>query len=272
HGVNVTQAFRGPAQFYQQSHDARHLASTVNRYDEAMGLYGQVPGGMFGADENARHGYFGPRQGAGACSIVEFMYSFESLLKITGDSVWADRCEEVAFNSLPAALMPDLKGLHYLTAPNLVQCDRRHKDPMVQNAGDMFSFSPYEQYRCCQHNVSHGWPYYVRHLWLATADNGLAVAMYGASSVKAKVGDGAEVVIEQATGYPFEGIVDFTIKTARPVTFPLALRVPGWCRDDLRINGEPVPSRGKRWVVVRREWQDGDTLQLELPMRITARV
>ena len=38
--------------------------------------------------------------------------------------MWADRAEEVAFNSLPASMTPDLKGLHYLTAPNMIQLDR----------------------------------------------------------------------------------------------------------------------------------------------------
>ena len=33
----------------------------------------------------------------------------------------------------------------------------------------MFSYSPFEVYRCCQHNVSHGWPYYAEELWLATS-------------------------------------------------------------------------------------------------------
>ena len=51
-----------------------------------MGLYGQVPGGMFGADENSRPGYTGPRQAAETCSMVEFMHSFEMLLKITGNA------------------------------------------------------------------------------------------------------------------------------------------------------------------------------------------
>ena len=80
-----------------------------------MGLYGQFPGGGFAGDENCRPGYGDPRQGFETCSIVEFMHSFEMLTQISGNPLWADRCEEIAFNSLPAALTPDLKALHYLT-------------------------------------------------------------------------------------------------------------------------------------------------------------
>jgi len=50
----------------------------------------------------------------------------------------------------------------------MVQLDRRSKAPLFDNAGDMLSYSPW-QYRCCQHNVAFGWPYFVESLWMATA-------------------------------------------------------------------------------------------------------
>ncbi len=276
HGVNITQAFREPGQFWQQAGDVRYLQSSENRYQTAMDMYGQVPGGMFGADENARPGFTGPRQGAESCSIIEFMYSFEYLLKATGDGMWADHCEEVAFNSLPCAMTPDYKGLHYLTAPNQVQLDRASKSPLIQNGGDMFSYTPYEQYRCCQHNISHGWPYYSEHLWLATAGNGLAAAMYAPSSVKAKVGaDGTEVTVSEKTEYPFGERVELTLATAKPVHFPLALRVPRWCEGfAVTVNGarQKVTAKPLQWVTITQEWRDGDLVEIELPMQITATV
>lgn len=64
-------------------------------------------GGMFGADENARLAYIDPRQGTETCGFVEQMASDELLLRMTGDPFWAEHCEEVAFNSYPAAVMPD---------------------------------------------------------------------------------------------------------------------------------------------------------------------
>jgi hypothetical protein len=275
HGVNITQCFRAPAQYYQQVPDSRYLAATVRNYDTVMSIYGQVPGGMFGADENARTGFVGPRQAAETCSMVEFMHSFEMLLKITGDTVWADRCEDVAFNSLPAAMTPDLKGLHYLTAPNQVQLDRHNKAPMLDNGGDMFSYTPYEQYRCCQHNVAFGWPYYAAHLWLATQGNGLAAALYADSTVTARVGEGVEVQVRQTTDYPFDERVQFELTTPRPVAFPLMLRVPGWCEAPrVKVNGEPleVAATPRTWIVIQRTWHDGDRVELELPASIRVRV
>ncbi len=270
HGVNICQAFRQPAIFYMQSHDRGHLDAAERNYQTVMTLYGQVPGGMFGADENCRPGYHGPRQAAETCSMVEFMRSFELLFTFTGDPVYADRCEEVAFNSLPAALTPDYKALHYLTAPNCVQLDARPKSPGFENAGPMLAYSAHD-YRCCQHNHAFGWPYYAEHLWMATRDNGLAAMLYAASDVKARVGDGGAVTITEETDYPFDERVAFIISTAKLVPFPLYLRIPNWTAGArLTINGqvvevEPEPSH---YVRIEREWKDGDRIELELPMRI----
>jgi hypothetical protein len=282
HNVNIAQCFRAPAVFYQQARDPYFLQATERNYNMIWGVYGQVPGGMFGGDENCRRGHYGPRQGIETCASVEFMLSCEMLLKITGDLTWADRCEDVAFNTFPPALTADLKGLHYLVSPNVCQLDSKNKSPGIENAGEMLSYNPHS-YRCCQHNVAHGWPYLAEHLWMATPDNGLAAIFYAASEVTAKVGDpsrasgssdGQPVTLKAKTQYPFEDTVQFTVGTAKPVQFPLYLRVPGWCeKPSLRINGKktPVYAGPRTFLVIDRKWKDGDTVELTLPMELKLR-
>jgi len=274
HGVNLCQGFREPAEYYQQTKDIRYLRATERNYDSIMTTYGQVPGGMFGADENARPGYTGPRQAAETCSMVEFMHSDEMLLAITGNPIWADRAEEIALNSLPAAMTPDLKALHYLTAPNMVQLDRTSKAPMLENGGDMLSYNPWD-YRCCQHNVAIGWPYYAEHLWMATRQNGLAAVSYAPSNVTAKVGEGTEIRVSETTDYPFSEFVEFKISAPKPVAFPLLLRVPAWCAGArVQVNGQPVDVKAQpsSWAQLRRTWKEGDVVRLELPMRLAVKV
>ena len=274
HGVNICQSFREPGQYYQQAKDIRYLRATERNYATVMGLYGQVPGGMFGADENAREGYAGPRQGAETCSMVEFMGSDHILLRITGDPVWADRCEDIAFNSLPAAMTADMKALHYLTAPNMVQLDSANKAPMFDNDGDMLTYNPH-RYRCCQHNVAFGWPYYAEHLWMATPDNGLAAVYFSACTVKAKVGRGVAVTITESTGYPFDESVEMRISPSKPVEFPLALRIPSWCPSPkVSVNGKAVAVDGSMgtWIVLRRSWKEGDVVRVELPQHVSVKV
>ena len=274
HGVNLCQGFREPAEYFQQTGDRRYLEATLRNYDSIMSVYGQVPGGMFGADENARPGYAGPRQAAETCSIVEFMHSDEMLVAITGEAVWSDRCEDVAFNSLPASMTPDLEGLHYLTAPNMIQCDRTGKAPMLENDGKMLYFDPW-YHRCCQHNVAFGWPYFTENLWMAAPGNGLAAVLYAPSNVTASVGDGSSVTITEKTGYPFADAVEFTLKPEKETAFPLTLRIPGWCAHArITVNGENVgvTPRAGGWVILARTWKSGDVVNLELPSELAVNV
>ncbi len=272
HNVNMSQGFGEPATFYMQSYNPAHLAAAERNWSKIRDLYGQVPGGMFGGDENCRPGFTDPRQAVETCGMVEMMLSHETLLTISGEPKWADRCEDVAFNSLPATFTPDLKALHYLTAPNQILCDRHNKSPGVQNKGPMFLYDPHI-HRCCQHNTGHGWPYYAEHLWLAAPSNGLAAVMYAPCSVTAKVGDGTAVTIIEETRYPFGEDIEFTIKTDKPVQFPLYLRVPGWCKSpELTMNEKMLELFGSNsYIVISRQWSDGDKLRLKLPMAITLR-
>ena len=271
HNVNMSQGFGQPATFYMQSKDPNHLWAAERNWRKIRDMYGQVPGGMFGGDENCRPGFTGPRQAVETCGMVEMMLSHEILLTITGDAKWADRCEDVTFNSLPAAFTPDLKALHYLTSPNMILCDRHNKSPGLQNGGPMLLFNPHI-HRCCQHNTGHGWPYYAEHLWLATAGNGLAAVLYAPCKVTAKVGDGTEVTITEKTQYPFDESIQLTITTAKSVRFPLYLRIPGWCeKPELAINGKKaaVKSRSGAYILIDRKWTNGDKVSLNLPMKIT---
>ena len=274
HNVNITQGFREPGVYFMQSHDPKHLRAAESNYETVMSLYGQFPGGGFAGDENCRPGFGDPRQGFETCGIVEFMHSFEMLMKISGNPVWADRCEELAFNLLPASLTADEKALHYLTCANQVQLDEKNKAPAIQNGGTMFSYSPYGVYRCCQHNVSHGWPYYAEELWLATLDGGLCVSLYGSSEVTAKVGDGATVTLSEETSYPFDGAIELKVSAAGPTRFPLYLRIPRWCAaPTVEINGQAVSltARPSAYAMIERTWKAGDRLSLRLPMRVAVR-
>ena len=274
HNVNVAQGFREPGVFYVQAKEMPLLLAVERNYQTVMGLYGQFPGGGFAGDENCRPGYGDPRQGFETCGIVEFMHSFEMLTKISGDPIWSDRCEDLAFNSFPAALTPDWKGLHYLTCANLIQLDRQSKAPALENSGTMLSYSPLEVYRCCQHNVAHGWPYYAEELWLATPDRGLCASLYAASEITAKVADGTEINIAEETDYPFSDTITFRISTPKPLAFPLYLRIPRWCdKPAAKLNAKDLALKAPAlsYVVLHQTWRDSDTLTLQLPKQISLR-
>ncbi|MFC9463759.1 RICIN domain-containing protein [Streptomyces coelicoflavus] len=276
HNVNIAQGFREPAQYAQLSGSAADTRATYDTYEQVMGGYAQFPGGGLAGDENIRPGFGDPRQGFETCGVVEFMAAHELLVRITGDPVWADRCEDLAFNALPAALDPEGRAVHYVTSANSVDLDNARKTQgQFQNGFAMQAYQPgVDNYRCCPHNYGMGWPYFTEELWLGTPDRGLAAAMYAPSRVTAAVGaDGTRVTVTEDTDYPFDDTITLTVSAPRRVAFPLSLRIPGWCEGPrVRVNGRPVAAAdGPAFVRVERTWSDGDRVTLRLPQRTTLR-
>lgn len=273
HNVNVAQCFREPATYYMFTKDSAMLAASYNVQSLVRRAFGQVPGGMFGADENARIGFFDPRQGTETCGFVEQMASDEIMLLISGDPYWAENCEDVAFNSYPASLMPDYKSLRYLTCPNHVTSDSMNHHPGLDNSGPFLAMNPFSS-RCCQHNHGFGWPYYMEHLILATPDNGVAAVLYNACQAKIKAGDGTEITLHEETNYPFEETVRFTVETPQAVSFPFYLRIPSWCKHaSITINGQKqsgILAAGS-YACLNREWKDKDEVVLNVPMDYAVR-
>lgn len=274
HGVNVAQGIREPPTYFLYAADSALIGDSYNDQKLMRQLYGQVPGGMYGADENARKGYADPRQGAELCAMVEQMASDEIMLGITGDPYWAANCEDVAFNTLPAAMMPDMCSLRYITSPNMAVSDGKNHAPSIDNAiPGMLSMTPFCS-RCCQHNHGMGWPYYAQHLFMATNDNGLAAVLYGACSVTARVADGKKVTIDEETHYPFDETISLTIRTDGDTSFPLYLLIPHWAKgSSVAINGKEALAGAApgNYAAIERTWKDGDKVTLRLPMTVSTR-
>lgn len=273
HNVNIAQCFREPATYYMLNKDSAMLAASYNVHHLIRRTFGQVPGGMFGADENARMGYIDPRQGVETCGMVEQMASDEIMLKISGDPFWAENCEDVAFNTYPAATTPDFKALRYITCPNQITSDAKNHHPGIDNSEPFLAMNPFSC-RCCQHNHAQGWPYYAEHLILATPDNGAAVALYASCQAEIMVGNHQKIKIIENTNYPFEECIRLSIQTEKATEFPLYLRIPSWTRHaSLKINGKSAetPLTAGQYVRIQRTWNDDDSIELTVPMHLSLR-
>ena len=273
HNVNIAQGFRTPAQYYLLNGDEKYLNATYENFSIVRDNFGQVPGGMFGGDENARPGYDDPRQGIELCGVVEQMNSDEHLLRITGDIFWADHLEEIAFNSYPATVSPDFKAVRYITSPNMVLSDSESHGPGIANWGPFLNFNPFSS-RCCQHNHTQGWPYFTENLWMATPDNGLAAVVYAPSIVNAKVGDNTQISINNKTKYPFDDDLLFEFKMDKSDVFPIYFRIPSWAENsEILINGKKIKVKTEKgkYLRVNRKWSNGDLVNLNLPKSLSIR-
>ena len=273
HNVNIAQGFREPAEYSQVSGKDSDKQKSYAAFAKVREHFGQVPGGMFGADENARPGYSDPRQGVETCGLVEQVNSDQEMFKITGDRFWGDHIEDVAFNTLPAAYMPDMKSLRYLTAPNMVLSDDKNHSPGIQNAGPFLMMNPFSS-RCCQHNHGMGWPYFTKNLMMATSDQGIASVVYAPCEAEVKTGSGVNTSIKVETKYPFEETIKYSISPDKPTSFPLYLRVPQWCKSpELTVNGKKEKVAGDKgpFIKLDREWKKGDKVTLRFPMEVSVR-
>ncbi len=274
HNVNIAQCFREPATYYMLTGDSTQLQASYNVQELVRRAFGQVPGGMFGADENARIGYIDPRQGVETCGIVEQMASDEIMLCLTGDPMWADHCEDVAFNTFPAAVTADFRALRYITSPNHVVSDSKNHHPGIDNSGPFLSMNPFSS-RCCQHNHAQGWPYYAEHLILATTDGGVATALYAACQATVKVSNGKEIRLHEQTNYPFEETVSFTIESGEDINFPFYLRIPAWTNGaTIKVNGKSISVKAEagKYICLERIWENGDKITLDIPMKLSMRI
>ena len=256
HVVNFAERFRYAAQNYPLSRDRGDIEISRRRYEEHMRTWGQMPGGLYAADENTREGRTDPRQATETCAMGEIVKSFRVMASLTGEPVWADRAERIMFNSYPASHTPDYSALHYLTADNQPELDDRDRD--YDNKGMMTRYTAFG-YRCCQHNAGMSWPNFVSTVFARTSD-GIAHLSYSPASAETKIGEN-RVKIDEQTGYPFDLSVKLTVSCDSP--FTLYLRVPSWCEGGLVSSGNASFPLEAKSGFVRLTAEDGDVITID---------
>ena len=271
HGVNLAQGIKEPIIYYQQQPDSLYIRAVKKAFADIRKYHGQ-PQGMYGADE-ALHGN-NPTQGAELCSIVELMYSLESMLEITGDIQFADHLEKLAFNALPAQITDNFMERQYFQQPNQVMLTRHIHNFDINHGETDIVFGLLSGYPCCTSNFHQGWPKFTQNLWYATADNGLAALVYAPSEAVVTVADGTSVTVRETTSYPMDNVVTFDFQlsgsASHEVAFPFHVRIPAWCdQAQIEINGTLYKSvQGNTIEIIKRHWKSGDSLKLIFPMKV----
>ncbi|PHN05696.1 beta-L-arabinofuranosidase domain-containing protein [Flavilitoribacter nigricans] len=273
HCVNFAQGLKQPVIYYQKDQDERYVNAVKKALRDVKKYHGQ-PQGMYGGDEPL-HGT-NPVQGIEFCSVAEEMYSLESMLTITGDMAFADQLEKIVYNALPTQATDDFTARQYFQAANQVELSNRLETSFENNhhRGTDFVFGTLTGYPCCTTNMHQSWPKYVQNLYYATPDRGVAALLYAPSSVSLQVADGRQLTIEQETGFPFRETVRFRISLDQPARFPFHLRIPAWTQDAvIRVNDTVWEAEIQDGIaVVDRDWQEGDQLELTLPMTLRSSV
>lgn len=269
HGVNNGQAIKtGPvwSLISGASADREAAAKIITELHRYHGL----PNGMFSCDEHLAGP--DPSQGSELCTVVEYMFSLEHSLAVTGEAAFADRLEQLAFNALPGTFTDDMWAHQYNQEPNQVECSL-HRRPWTTDGPESNLYGLEPNFGCCTANFHQGWPKFANSLFMLTGDqgsdanDGLVAAVYAPCEVRAIV-RGTHVHVVEETDYPFRERIKLTVNPDASLHFPLQLRIPAWALDArISVNGQDEKTSAPgSFARIDREWHPGDRVEIRFPM------
>jgi DUF1680 family protein len=204
-------------------------------------------GEKFGAD------YVLPNDGyLETCAAVGAGFFHENMNLLFGDARYVDELERVLYNGALAGV--SLKGDAYF-----------YQNPL--EAGPDRARWAWHACPCCP-------PMFLKLMgampgYIYAADNdSVYVNLFVGSRASASLAQ-TQVEVRQTTGYPWEGSVRLSLQPARPASFNLMVRIPGWCpAPTLKVNGQPLtnPERVRGYARIHRVWKPGDSVEMSLPM------
>ena len=269
HGVSYCEMGKLGAIMYMYTGNRRFLQASVNGFAKAERYSMLIDGVPSSSERLAGNTALDSHE---TCVIADYTWSMGYLLMATGEAKYADKIERACFNAAPGAVTADFKAIQYFSSPNQVIADRTSNHNYLFRGTTYMRFGPNPGTECCPGDVHRTMPNYAARMWLSDGQDGLVAALYGPSTITAKVGPSqAPVTIVEETEYPFGETITFKIQAKAPVEFALGLRIPTWCRRaKVLVNGQADKSAAKAgtFVTLRRKFADGDRIALELPMDV----
>jgi DUF1680 family protein len=120
----------------------------------------------------------------------------------------------------------------------------------------------------------------------AQKDDDLFINLFMSSDATIKMEDNAVNLVQQ-TGYPWDGKITITVNPEKEDDFVIHVRIPGWAlgspvpsdlyrylnptheKFDLKVNGDAIEFQmNKGFATLNRSWNQGDVIELNLPMPI----
>ncbi|MGF3056410.1 glycoside hydrolase family 127 protein [Microbacterium sp. YY-01] len=212
-----------------------------------------------------------------SCANIGMILWSERMLALSGEARYADVIEQIAYNSLLASI--GLGGHEYFYTNALRQVRdlpfplRRPGDTGQQVVpapppSDERVRESYLPCYCCPPNIARTLARFHERAASASSE-GLFIHQYGGSDVRWADGE-RSIALSEDSNYPWNERITFTVTAATGGGLPVHLRIPGWVRGaQLSVNGEAVDvTDPSSYTRIDREWNDGDTIELVLPMPV----
>lgn len=202
---------------------------------------------------------------AESCASIGLMMFARRMLEMEADSQYADVMERALYNTVLGGMALDGKHFFYVNPlevhPKSLKFNHiyDHVKPVRQR---WFGCA------CCPPNIARVLTSLGHYIYTPHGDV-LYINLYVGNSVEIPVGNEA-LLLRISGNYPWQEQVKIVIDSSSPVNHTLALRLPDWCdKPQVTLNGAPVTQDVRKgYLHISHLWQEGDTLQLTLPMPV----
>ena len=199
-------------------------------------------------------------QGTELCAVNELLYSYEWLYLATGNTVWLDRLEKIAFNALPATFSTDMWTHQYVQMVNQISAKKfGGKSYFRTNGPDAHIFGLEPHYGCCTSNGAQGYPKLASSIFARGRGAIVCALMLPATLSTRAFGTNVRVNID--TEYPFRHKATYTVEVDRPAKFKLKIRIPSFAK---RVTVNGVDATADKYVTLDKVWQGTEKVELEL--------
>jgi DUF1680 family protein len=197
------------------------------------------------------------REGPENCNTYNMLRLTEVLFESKPSARFADFYERALFNHILSSIDPKEPGYVYFT-------------PLRPEHYRVYS-QPEKTFWCCVGTGMENPGRYGQFIYARDKDAGFYVNLFIASELKTEDG----ITLRQENRFPFEPRTHLSLELPKPAVFSLHIRHPWWVPEgkfSIRVNGKPFasPSHPSTYAEVRRQWNNGDTIDVELPMHISA--
>ena len=272
HSVRACYLYAGIADVAVETGDAELLRLSRVLWDDLTQHQMYVHGGVGPSHHNEgfTFAYDMPTETAycETCAAIALAFWTHRMFHLDPDSRYVDVMELAIYNSSLSGLSHSGDQFFYanpLAAYPGVNPKGRWDDKM-----DNGHYRRVYWYHCpcCPPNISRLIASIGEYSYSQESDR-IYVQMYHDNAVTLDLG-GGEIRLAQETQYPWDGSVKINVNTVQSVAFELALRIPDWCYDyQLSVNGEAQTASTERgYVLLSREWSDGDAIELTLAMPV----
>ena len=204
-----------------------------------------------------------PARGTTVMSCAELCASIETIFSCQEGTPFADQWEQVFYNGILSAFSDSMREIQHTQQANQVSLLKTTKFPFSKDGVAIYSYSNPDAL-CAILPVI---PRFLMHQWMLSRDEGLCAMGYAPCHIRYRLKDTA-IRIHVESDYPKTSTVTIHLSMDHDVAFPLRLRIPGWAEHAFAtVEGDRYDRNENSFLVISRQWHDGDTVTLTLPMK-----